>query len=259
MVAGKSTLVSATATSPLKLLAPIPRGSSVWAFLGSLGGGHVAGDRTRLDVRVGRGARCYVGTQAATKIYRNPRSLPSTHTMRAEIGPAGLLVHLPDPVQPFLGSEYTQRQSFHLEPTAGLVLVDWLGAGRAACGERWAFTRLQSRNEIWVDGERTFLDSLLLDRDDGLDASARFGRYNALALLALVGSPLLDASAALLAEVARTPVTRRASCVASASPIRGGALLRIAGERVEDVGHELRRHLSFLGGWLGDDPWSRKW
>jgi hypothetical protein len=47
--------------------------------------------------------------------------------------------------------------------------------------------------------------------------------------------------------------------VASASPVRHGAILRIAGESVEQVGHELHHHLQFASAFLGDDPWARKW
>jgi hypothetical protein len=47
--------------------------------------------------------------------------------------------------------------------------------------------------------------------------------------------------------------------VISASPIRHGALLRIAGENMEAVGAEIQRRLAFLKLVLLDDPWSRKW
>jgi len=66
-------------------------------------------------------------------------------------------------------------------------------------------------------------------------------------------------AADLLAEIGSRPVERGASLVCSASPVAGGALLRIAGEEVEAVGRELHHHLNFAATWLGDDPWARKW
>jgi len=148
-VAGESTVTSAFATSPLKLLTPRARGQSVWAFTSSFGGGLVAGDQTRLDLRLGAGARCFVGTQASAKIYRNPCRRPCGHATQATLEAGSLLVLAPDPVQPFTNSNYSQRQEFHLGPGAGLVLLDWFCSGRAARGERWAFNRFQSRNEVW--------------------------------------------------------------------------------------------------------------
>src|SRR5580658_8451906 len=154
VVSGQSAVVSAWASNPLKLLTPRSRGPSVWAYLSSFGGGFVAGDETSLDLRLGRHARAFVTTQASTKIYRNPDLRPCSHRLQANLEKGSLLVLAPEPVQAFDGSTYTQRQEFHLQPGSGLVLLDWFCSGRAACGERWAFTRLQSSNELFIDGER---------------------------------------------------------------------------------------------------------
>ena len=48
-VFGESTVTSAFATSPMKLLTPRSRGLSAWACTSSFGGGLVAGDQTQLD------------------------------------------------------------------------------------------------------------------------------------------------------------------------------------------------------------------
>lgn len=260
-IAGKTAVTSAFATSPLKLLTPRSRGESVWAYLSSFGGGMVAGDETRLDLHAGPGTRCFVGTQASTKIYRNPTQRPCSHRVRAEAAENSLLVLAPDPVQSFADSSFSQRQEIFLHPTAGLVLLDWCCSGRVARGERWAFNSYSSRIEVFdANSQRLFLDSLLLDPADGpLDAPMRLGRFNCLALLLLLGPPLASAAQQLLATLADRPVERRAPLVTSASPIRDGALLRIAGERFEDVARELHTHLAFLPSHLGDDPFARKW
>lgn len=259
-VAGESAITSAQATSPLKLLAPRSRGTSVWAFLSNFGGGVVAGDETSLNIQVGQEARCFLGTQASTKVYRNPHGRPCGHRTRATVAEGGLLVYAPDPVQAFADSAYVQRQEFHLAESAGLVLLDWLSAGRSECGERWAFRRYQSRNDVFVNGERRVLDALRLDSADSQIASAhRMGRYQCLAMLLLVGPSLAAEASRMLAAVAELPVPRRGSVVISASPIAEGALLRVAGETVELVRHELHRHLAFLAARLGDAPLARKW
>jgi len=259
VVAGQSAVTSARATSPLKLLTPRSRGPSVWVYLSSFGGGLVAGDETRLDIRLGPEARCFIGTQASTKVYRNPLQRPCGHQSHAVLERGSLLVLVPDPVQAFAGSSYTQRQEFHLERGAGLVLVDWLCSGRAARGERWVFNRFHSRNDVFLGDERLLVDSTLLDPADGpLDGAHRMGRFNCLALVLLVGEPVREAAAHLLAQVATQPVTRRAAFINSASPLRDGVLLRMAGEEVETVAREIHRHLTFLVNALGDDPWARK-
>jgi urease accessory protein len=260
VVAGRSAVVAACASNPMKLLVPRPRGGSVWACVGSFGGGFVAGDETSLDVRLGANARCFLTTQASIKIYRNPGHRPCGHVLRAELEPSSLFVLAPDPIQSFAGSSYTQHQDFFLQPGANLVLLDWFCSGRAACRERWAFSRLQSRNEVFVGSERLLLDSLLLDQTHGpLNGQNRMGRFNCLALIVVTGPMMTAASAQILGEVEALPITRRAELIISASPLRQGAVLRIAGEHGEEVTREVRRRLEFVAELLGDDPWARKW
>lgn len=260
LVFRESTVTSAYATSPMKLLTPRARGQSVWAFTSSFGGGMLAGDETRLEIQLGAGTRCFVGTQASTKVYRNPDSLPCGHTTHATVDEGALLVFAPDAVQAFAGSRYSRRQQFHLAPGSGLVLVDWFDSGRAARGERWAFQRFESRNEVFVGDDCQLHDSLLLVPSDGpINATHRTGRFNCFALLTLIGGPLRSAAERVLAEIGARPIARRAPLVCSASPLREGMLLRLAGERHEDVGREIQTQLAFLGELLGDSPWNRKW
>ncbi len=260
LISGESAVVTAFATSPLKLLTPMARGRSVWAYTSSFGGGLVAGDQTTLDVRLGAATRCFIGTQASTKVYRNHALLPCGHKTKGQLDADSILVFAPDPVQAYADSIYTQRQEFQLGPGAGLVLVDWFTSGRAARGERWDFRRFESRNEVFIDGRRVFLDSLALDPNDGeVGGGHRMGRFNCMAMLLLIGAPLAAMRERLLGEAAGLPVEKRSPLVRSASPVREGALMRMAGESVEAVGRELHRQLGFVSGILGDDPWARKW
>jgi len=260
VVSGLSAVTSVHARSPLKLLVPRPRGAAVWAYVSSFGGGLVAGDQTRLSVKIKEGARCFLTTQASTKVYRNPSGRPTSHLLRAELAAGSMLVLAPDPVQAFAEASYAQSQQFYIQANSGLVVVDWFGSGRVARGERWAFTGFRSRNEIFVGEERLLLDSLLLDPADGpLEGPHRLGRYNCLALILIVGAPLRQATANLLEEDAARPLTRRAALLCGASPLQDGILLRFAGECSEDVASEVRRCLRFLPELLGDDPWARKW
>jgi urease accessory protein UreH len=275
----ESTVISAYATSPMKLLTPRSRGRCVCGYVCNLGGGMVAGDQTRLELRVGNQARCFLGTQASTKVYRNPHSLPCSHVTYATIGVDALLVFAPAPVQPFAHSSYQQRQEFRLARGGGLALVDWFTSGRAACGEQWAFEHLSMRNEVWQSAEPcgaaeasasstgsvsisdkcVFLDCCSLDSKDGNLASAhRSGRFNCFAILVLIGAPLKKQAERILEEVRWLSVKRRGSLLMTASPVQNGAVLRVAGEQVREVDSCLRKHLESLAGELGEDPWSRR-
>ena len=107
LVFNQSTVIGAYATSPMKLLTPCSRGRSVCTYASNFGGGLVAGDQTRLDLRIGKGARCFLGTQASTKVYRNPHLLPCSHMTNAAVEEDALLVFAPAPVQPSALKETT--------------------------------------------------------------------------------------------------------------------------------------------------------
>ena len=153
-VAGASAVTSAYATSPVKLLVPRARGPSAWVCMTSFGGGLVGGDQTRLTARIGPGARCYLGTQSSTKVYRRQGAKVCHHRTDMRLEADSLLVFAPDPVQAFAGSAYSQSQSVHLAPGASLLMVDGVVSGRMARGERWKFDCLELRNELWQAGGR---------------------------------------------------------------------------------------------------------
>ena len=134
--------------------------------------------------------------------------------------------------------------------------LDWLSSGRAARGERWAFKQLESRNDVFIGGDRALVDPILLNSEELVE---RMGRFNCLATLLIFGQSLKAASEALLQQIAARPVEKLVNLTCSASPVRGGALLRVAGAEVESVRRELNGHLTFLRDMLGDDPWARKW
>lgn len=267
VVAGATAVVRRRATSPLKLLTPRSMNGVAHVVASTYGGGLLAGDEVGLTVNAGPGTRCTLGTQASTKVYRSENERVSRQSLEADVGPGAILAVAPDPVTCFAGARYEQRQRFRLASDASLLLVDWLTSGRAARGERWALDRCRTDTRIHAGaaGERTgdrciARDALLLDVADGpIGAPHRTGRFDCLSTVFLVGPAFEPAAAALLARVAKLPVPRRAPLAAAASPVRGGAMLRVAGPGAEAVGRFLAAFLAPAWAALGDDPWSRKW
>lgn len=258
---GRDTCVSSCfATAPLKLLPARPRGASAWVFASSFGGGLVAGDQVHVDVVAEPNTRCLVSTQSATKVYRSPNGVPCRQVADVRVNDAALMAWLPDPVSCFAGSVYEQSQRFELEDGASLVMLDWLISGRKARGERWAFSGYRSRTDVFVAGNHLLADAILLDAADGAIGSPfRLGRFDSLATLVLLGPMLQDAARRIVDTVGKEPVTRGAPFVASASPLRDGAVLRLLARETESALHYLRSMLADLPPLLGEDPWTRKW
>jgi len=255
-VNGRSEVLTARATSPMKLLTPRSSVSSdASVVMSSYGGGLVSGDRLRLRVTVGDGARLRIGTQASTKVYRRTeRGGACAQTINADVAAGATLIVAPDPVTCFAGAAYEQSQRFHLAPDASLLLVDWLTSGRWACGERWAFESYRSRTEISVAGRRVLLDAIRIDARHGtIDQPHRCGRFECLATVVLIGPAFAALAERILIDVARETVQRRGLLISAASPVRGGAILRVAGMGAEPVGRYVTAHLSDV------QLWDRKW
>jgi urease accessory protein len=262
-VGPRTAITRARATSPLKLLTPRMAGGSAWVFTSNYGGGLLCGDDIRLKVHAGEETTCLLSTQSSTKIYRSRIGDASSQFLYARIDAGALCVITPDPITCFAGAAYEQRQQYHLDESGSLVLVDWLTSGRRARGERWAFARYASRNEIFVAGRCVFRDALLLDPADGpLNEPQRMGKIDCLATAILLGRRVSKAAGELLHIVSEQsagadPAT---GVLCAASPLgAGGVVLQLAGPGAQAIGRVLRARLKFLCALLGDDPWQRKW
>lgn len=152
---GRTALTRITHRSPVRLLpmrtAAAEQAGAALCAIGSHGGGLLGGDVVEVDAVVGANATLALSTQSSTKVYRTLG--PTTEQrLRATVALGGLFVNAPDSLVPFANSDLEQTISVALEPGGSAVLVDWIGAGRVANGERWAFRRLWSRTELHLVG-----------------------------------------------------------------------------------------------------------
>ena len=259
-VAGRTTVTRMRATAPLKLLAPRHHARCASVFTSTFGGGLVAGDHVDLHFRARAGTTCWLGTQASTKVYKSRAGVGASQSLHAVVEPGATLFSFPDPVTCFAGARYEQRQRFDVEPGGGLVALDWYTSGRKAHGERWAFDRYAARTDVFVAGDHVLADAVLLDSAQGPhDSKFHTGGFDCFATLAIVGQPVACLAEQVLAAVNAEPLAKSMSPLSGVSPLRGGIILRLAGEGPEAVARYLRRHLYGVEELLGDDPWARKW
>jgi urease accessory protein len=259
-VRGRSVVERALARSPLHLLTPNNHGHAAWAFVASFGGGLVRGDHVALSIGVEPEACAVVTTQAQTKVYRAGGNFDASQTTEGRVEDGGLLALLPDPVACFKDASYTQRSTVRLVgPRASLVHLESFTCGRAAHGERWAFTRFRSTTRVLRDDRLLVHDATVLDSAHG-GIAPKMARFDAMATLLAVGPRARTTTAAILAR-AVAPLSTRSDVVCSASPLGAGegAILRVAATAVGGLTSLLRGVLTPLTVELGDDPFARKW
>jgi urease accessory protein len=239
---------------PLKLISPrLPSQPCTAVFMMSYGGGLVGGDQIELKVDVERGCKLSLLTQGSTKIFKqrikDGKSGPFTsQSLRVRISDGGLLALIPDPIQPFEDSCYSQHQSFELHANANLVLLDWVNSGRPARGENWTLKSFRSRNDIYQLGQTEDEKHLVLR--DTLIMNTNVARsmypHQCFATVILRGPLLKEFSASVITKFKNEERVRRPSAMRpQASPKRatwtagivrdGCCVIKIAGESGELV------------------------
>jgi urease accessory protein len=193
---------------PLKLIAPDPLPPPNYlpttdvpslvhtVFLLTYGGGIVAGDSIDLDVHLDGKTRLLLLTQGSTKIFKtiDPQVVSRQH-MNVHLKDGAALVYLPDPVQPFAHTAFSQSQIYHLDQGHGSICAcDWVTSGRSARGENWNIYEYRSRNEVWAtenSGKKRLLlrDNLILDKHGrtDMDLSSRMDGYSVFGTLIVRG------------------------------------------------------------------------
>ena len=136
----------------------------------------MSNDRINLTVVLESNVKMCLLTQGSTKVFKLRKNDSLTEQqMTVNLGTHSALLLLPDPIQPFAESVYSQLQQFNLpkDNTASLVVLDWVSEGRTAHGERWRLREFRSRNDVFEEGhdnlpgkKRLLLrDSLILHGD----------------------------------------------------------------------------------------------
>jgi urease accessory protein len=211
---------------PLKLVAPDPLPPPEHndnpeaprlvhtVFLLTYGGGIVAGDSIDLTVKLEGATRLVLLTQGSTKIFKtlDPQLVSRQH-MKVNLTTQSALVYLPDPVQPFAQTAFSQSQIYHLNDDGGsLCACDWVTSGRSARGENWDIYGYKSRNEVWtldaVGKKRLLLrDNLILDKygRTNMQLSQRMDGYSVFGTLILRGPVFSTLSQYFLNEFEALP------------------------------------------------------
>lgn len=241
--AGATRIIHQFQQMPLQVFRPVyidpHRPEMAFVYLFSHGG-VLQGDRYRIDVHCEPSAAVHLTTQAATRLYRMERSY-ATHLTHITVGADAVLEYLPEPVIPFRDARYYARTVLTIDPAATVILGETLLPGRAAHGERHAYTLFWSEIEaVTPDGGLLFADRLWFEPGAApLNTPGRFGPHDVVATLYVV-TRRHDASA--LADCLHTIMRCHPAVLAGAStlPNNCGAALRVLGPTWRAAGDALQ-------------------
>ena len=125
-------------------------------------GGVLGGDRLVTEIVQEADTHACLTTPSATRIYRTAEKPAILETV-IQLGEGATLEYFPDHVIPHIGSSL--RQSLRIEMGCGsrAILFDSMASGRVAHGERWCFTEIDSRTDVYAGGRPIYLNRTRID------------------------------------------------------------------------------------------------
>jgi len=196
-------------------------------------GGLFAGDTAEIDVTLHPGARLYLTTQAATKIYPAEPGGVTRQRTRLYVASGALLEYFPIPLMPFAQAMYSQDMTIQVEPGGVCLVAEVLTPGRMARGERFAYQMVRSRVEGWVGKQLALFDQMILE--------PQRRAYKGLALLD--GRPYLGTLYVLTTQSFEAPipdwnrrlVQRSGETIGITALAHGGLMVRCLGDTSQEV------------------------
>ena len=163
---GKTTLASRRHVGPLTVQRPFyPEEETCHLYLLHPPGGIVGGDELTISATMDPGCHTLITMPGASKFYRSsgPRACLSQHFYLDE---EATLEWLPQDTIIFPGANAALRSVFHLHATSTLLAWELYCLGRPVINETFSHGTLESRLEVWVDGEPRLIERLHLNDGD---------------------------------------------------------------------------------------------
>jgi len=241
---------------------------ALWIFVAGYGGGMVSGDAIDIQITARSSSKLVITGQSSMKVYKAIGNQASRSHLNATAESDAMLFVVYPPLTCFAGASYSQKQTFHLEPSANLFLVDWITSGRLANEESWKFSTLKSSTEIYSVDNLVVKEDMRLADVNGLSIATRMHSYTTIATVFIVGPSLLKYATKVIEEInakqiSRTKIVPEMLYSASEIKVMEGSKLKTIGAVVKVSSNStqtIQKFLSttFSGLWqdfLGEDPY----
>jgi urease accessory protein len=233
---GESTILAQSRFSlPLQTLTPLTLadGASYLMLLNPTGG-VLGGDHLITEIAQEAETHVCLTTPSATRIYRTAKNPAILETV-VQLDEGATLEYFPDHVIPHARSAL--RQSLRIEMARGsrAIILDSMASGRVAHGERWIFTEMDSRTEVYACGRPAYINRTRIvpatKRPDRLGWMEEFDYMSCMGLFADGFARWKEVSAALNEELKSVPNVRGGATLVS----RGGCVVRFLARSASDM------------------------
>ncbi len=195
----KTLLHSARHVGPLTVQRPFyPEEETCHLYLLHPPGGIVGGDELTIDVNLAAGSHALITMPGASKFYRSNGALARLD-QHFTLDEHAILEWLPQDTIFFPGAHAALRSVFHLHRSSTLLAWELFCLGRPVINETFSHGRIESRLEVWIEGEPLLIERQHL-ADGDLTPVAEHPWIGTL-LFYPATEPLLDAAREALAPL----------------------------------------------------------
>ncbi|HBQ65578.1 MAG TPA: urease accessory protein [Leclercia adecarboxylata] len=154
----KTLLHSARHVGPLTVQRPFyPEEETCHLYLLHPPGGIVGGDELTIDVNLAAGSHALITMPGASKFYRSNGALARLD-QHFTLDEHAILEWLPQDTIFFPGAHAALRSVFHLQRSSTLLAWELFCLGRPVINETFSHGRIESRLEVWIEGEPLLIE-----------------------------------------------------------------------------------------------------
>ena len=154
----KTLLHSARHVGPLTVQRPFyPEDDTCHLYLLHPPGGIVGGDELTIDVHLEAHSHALITMPGASKFYRSNGALARLD-QHFTLDEHATLEWLPQDTIIFPGANAALRSVFHLQRSSTLLAWELFCLGRPVIGEIFSHGQIESRLEVWIDGEPLLIE-----------------------------------------------------------------------------------------------------
>jgi urease accessory protein len=220
---------------PLQALTPLTLadGASYLMLLNPTGG-VLGGDRLVTEIVQEAGTHVCLTTPSATRIYRTAEK-PAILETSIRLHEEATLEYFPDHVIPHARSALCQSLRIEMARGSRAIIFDSMASGRVAHGERWSFTEMDSRTEVFSCGRPAYINRTRIipavKRPDRLGWMEEFDYMSCIGLFAEGFTAWEETCTALNQELKSMLHIYGAASL----PSRGGCVVRFLARSASDM------------------------
>ena len=162
-------------------------------YLLQLGGGYIEGEKYKNVFKLKDEARAIITTQASTKVYKCINKIKTEQETEISLGVNSILEYITDSVILYKDAIYKQVNNIYLDESSTLIYSDGITAGWSPDGDKFSYSGVQLKSNIYVNNKLVLLDNLVVNpRENDVTRLGFFEEYSNFGTLLVINKEIND-------------------------------------------------------------------